>query len=464
MSAATVERRVVATCMEEVVGETLRTISELPSPVVRSGHVGNNTSNIWGWLALAGNARLGLVDHNLYGVDEVCLPWLVLGDGGRVEAAFDLDGKPWPEVVGKHATAARERVPRKHWSHLALGLGARHEGRDLMAHHFRVADRLSRRMNGSRASTDAFEILELREDLRALARDLHRERRLDAVFDRWVIATRRGRLSQQHVGEISYRPGGDLALSARDGRRLFAGPVDDLLDRLFEAAGAVSRRLASEGSEAVPEHPWITSAFGYVLYTLGELRRDPGRERFWHGGGSTSQYYVNDPEVLAEHDRLRELLSALGHLPARWHLRIVPTYPCQLFATDDASLERLDALHDAWNGAVAAHRAAADRTVGELGATTDPLPSVRRFTEALGERWRGELRRRLAELNALDVNVLPVAHALGHDSPTYNKYGVAQHRLLGRRPRFSDALRDLRWGEAELLVKVLAELDAGRLG
>jgi hypothetical protein len=332
-----------------------------------------------------------------------------------------------------------------------------------MAHHFRLADRLSRRMNGSRAASDAFELIASRPRITELARDLHREGALGLLFDRYVHATRRGHLAQLKIGAVAGR-GDDVELRARDGRELFAGTLDDLLDRLFEALGAVTRRLASGEHEPVPDHPWITSAFGYVLYTLGELAADPGRERFWHGGGSTSQYYVNDPEVLAGHSELHGRLAALGHLPSGWSLRIVPTYCCQLFATGDEGLARLDALLDLWRETLAGLAGDAERAVAELAAATDPLPPVRRFTAALGDQRRAAIRDRLAALNAVDPNVLPVAHAIGHDHPTYNKYGVAQRRLLDLTPRFPAALRDLRWGEAELLVKVLAEVDADRPG
>jgi hypothetical protein len=118
----------------------------------------------------------------------------------------------------------------------------------------------------------------------------------------------------------------------------------------------------------------------------------------------------------------------------------------------------------AWHDLLRAHAAAAARTIGALASTTEPLAVVRGFVAGLHDRWRRALLRHLGDFNALDPNVLPVAHAAGHDHPTYNKYGIAQRRLLELTPRFPAGLGALRWGEAELLVKVLAELDIDRLG
>src|SRR5882757_3924100 len=95
---------VIACPMRPRIAATLAEIRQLRSPVVRSCHVGNNTANIWGWLALARHARIAQVDHTLYGVDEVCLPWMVLDDGGRSAACYDYRGEPVPSAVGRHAS------------------------------------------------------------------------------------------------------------------------------------------------------------------------------------------------------------------------------------------------------------------------------------------------------------------------------------------------------------------------
>lgn len=56
-----------------------------------------------------------------------------------------------------------------------------------------------------------------------------------------------------------------------------------------------------------------------------------------------------------------------------------------------------------------------------------------------------------------------MAHAADLGHPTYNEYGLAQHNLLGTRPLYPEGFRELRWGEAELLVKALAHLALDRL-
>ena len=61
--------------------------------------------------------------------------------------------------------------------------------------------------------------------------------------------------------------------------------------------------------------------------------------------------------------------------------------------------------------------------------------------------------------NARSSHRLPIAHIVskrGH--PTYNKYGIAQRHLRGQNIEFPANLSTLSWGEAELLVKVLALL------
>src|SRR5205807_2398553 len=88
------DRSLIAGCMDMTVAETLDVLAELKSPVVRTCHYGNTPANNLGWIALAKNTYFGSMDHTLYGIDDIFLPWVLLGDRGRVEACFDHRGEP----------------------------------------------------------------------------------------------------------------------------------------------------------------------------------------------------------------------------------------------------------------------------------------------------------------------------------------------------------------------------------
>ena len=142
----------------ERVAETLRSVAAYPVPVARTCHLGNNGAYNWGWLALARNTRPVLDDHTTYGADRLCLPWTVLGDGGRVDAAYDIDGGEVVGLAGAHATDAAGAVASRHRSILNYGIPARHGGRPLAQHHHAANRELARHFNGSRPSFDALAI------------------------------------------------------------------------------------------------------------------------------------------------------------------------------------------------------------------------------------------------------------------------------------------------------------------
>jgi hypothetical protein len=447
--------------MRAEIAETLVELRQLSTPVVRSCHVGNNTANIWGWLALAGKARIVQVDHTLYGVDEVCIPWMVLRDGGRVEACYDFRGHARGDAAGRHLTQLLGEVPRKHRSYLAFGIFADHAGEDLISRHFHTARALSRAMNGSWASHDAAELLASRPHFEALFRSFHRDDLLGLLFDRWILPTRSGHFTLLKLRAIERRGPDELEVFGSDSRLLFRGPLDRLLDDFFAGMAWLQERLETGrpgGGRSERGYPWISGAFGYLAMASVEAAADPRQTVFWHGGGSTSQYYIHDPAFAEPFLRLRDRLAERGFLPTGARLRIVPTYCCQLFATSPEGLDVLEELMAGWLAMLSRRAVSSERTLELLERTTSPRPVVQGFLAELDGRETEELLGRLGMFNERDVQRLPIAHAIGHDDPHYNKYGVAQERLLGRTPLFPSRFGSLRWGEAELLVKVLAEL------
>ena len=63
----------------------------------------------------------------------------------------------------------------------------------------------------------------------------------------------------------------------------------------------------------------------------------------------------------------------------------------------------------------------------------------------------------MLDFNAKDINKLPIAHIINCASDSYNKYGVSQHNLVDKEILIPSNFKQLSWGEAELLIKILAE-------
>lgn len=455
----------IASCMQAGIAETLATVAGLASPVVRTCHVGNNTSNVWGWLALAGNAYLGMYDHTLYGVDENCIPWVVLGDGGRIEACFDQRGEPRPEEIGEHVNGHLSRAERKYFAHLNFGIFARHRDQDLFTAHYRLAERLSCQMNDRSVRVRSQEVLADRDLFSALIHDFFRHRKLDLLFNRWVRTTgKKGYAVAKKIQGIEYGAGGRVSILAASSGTVFEGSAEELVAAFFDGMEKVARRVTSAAPLGTISYPWFENYFNFLTYAASEARLDPGQRVFFHAGGSSSQYYINHEPVQQGFRELTELLEAWGYLPRETRVRVIPTFCCQLFATSPDSLPCLEALLVAWRDWLDRHPQVAARYLARLGETTEPFTVGEAFVAELDERYAGELRRQLSAFNERDPNRLPIAHAAGIDHPTYNKFGIAQHHLLGLRPLYPEIFRELTWGEAELLIKALGHLVIDRVG
>lgn len=459
-----VEAQCLVSCMHLAVGETLDLIRDLASPVARTSHIGNNGAHNWAWLALGGNTYLQQWDHSLYGVDDIFVPWTMLGDHGVVEASYDPWGAPHPAAAGQHVTAVlRDREP-KYVRHLCYGVFAEHGGRDLVAEHCRVAARLSARLNGSLAVSTATEIQAMRDLLSRAMVDLCRTRRLHLLVKRWVRRSRRGALVALKLRGVEYHGAGEVALHTLDSMQMFRGPVSGLIELLFAGMAGVAERLASGRVPSFQHYPWINGSALYLLRAMREHDLDPRQESFWHAGGSTSPFYLHQDEVSGELAKLRDALAGLGYLPGALQIQLIPTLSAQLFATGPRSLAVLDCLLATWQELLRKQGAAALQVLERFAGGGNPRLLARELCATLGPAALAELRRRMEEFNELDAHRLPVAYAPGCDHPTYNKYGIAQRRLAAATPLFSARLRALRWGEAELLVKVLAEIAIERAG
>jgi len=448
----------LVSCMHLTVQETLAEIRDLRSPVARTSHFGNNGAHNWGWLALGGNTELLQWEHSLYGIDDIYLPWTVLGDRGRVEACYGPMGELQPEEAGRHVNEVIRRTDRKYQRHLNIGIFAEYRGEDLMAHHCRMADRLSRHLNNSGMTLISSELLGMRAVLSRLIRDLCHAQSLHLLFNRWVRLSRKGYLVILKLRNIEYLGLEDVALYTRDGMQMFRGSIEALSELFFEQLGLVSERLLTGQRPTFQHYPWINGYSTYLLRALKEILHDPSLDACWHAGGSSSQFYIHEEEVSLYLAQLRDLLARLGYLPAGLKIRLIPTFSSQLFATREESLTVLESLVDFWRSALGRQSETAHLYLELLASQANPRPVVEEFCRAIDPAVLTELERRVEEFNAIDPHQLPIANVANHGHPTYNKYGIAQRELVGATLYFPRNLLELPWVEAELLVKTLAQI------
>jgi hypothetical protein len=447
----------VSGCMEETVGETVATVAGLATPVVRTCHLGNASANNLGWLALARNTYFGQMEHTLYGVDDIYLPWVSLGDHGIVEACYDHTGRLRP-FTGHHANELRGMVARRHSSLFSYGVFAEHQGEDLISRHFHDLETVGASLNGSRVVPRSAETVALRPLLEPLCRHFFRQRQLHLLFNKWVRTTRAGYATALRIKEIRYEGGEDLSILTTDSGLSFRGTLDDLLEALFSGLSAVSERLRTARRFTSLGYPWITTCFNLVLNAVKEHGQDPGRRVFWHAVAATNHLYVGQGWFREEFAEVTGELARGGFLPAGAELRLIPTYSCQLFATGEESLAELELLLAVWRDHLRSHAAEARRTLSALAGTNDPMTVVEAFLPELPPSFLRELGARLAAFNTIDTHRLPIAYMAGSDHPHHNKYGISQRTLLGRPVLFPSGFLAMRWGEAELLVKTLARL------
>jgi hypothetical protein len=445
--------------MEMRIGPTLATIGELRSGIARSCHIGNNTANNWAWLALAPNTQMIQFDHTLYGMDEVAVPWVLLGDRGIIDACYDHRGRQQTQHEGLHINCVLPAIDRGYLSHLNYGIFADHRGEDLVSAHCRTSDRLCKQINDSSLTFDSTEILAAQALLRDVIRGYARLAMLDRVFDRWVRTARKGQIIIEPLRRIETKGADQVCFIGMNGETLFDGELDRLVNLLFEGMAAVTGRLLGSPGIARVSYPWLTLSFTYLVRALKEYQIDPHQRTFWHAGGSASSYYINGQAIQVQFDEHRATLTSLGYIPQDAHLRFVPTYCAQLFALNTDGLGVLSRLLALWLDVCRAHKHEMDASVFELGTAVDPSEIVMSVYRLLTSAELQSIRELQALFNEQSQHRLPIAHVPRRPiHRTYNKYGIAQRHLLEQRFLFPENLGNLSWGEAELFVKILGLL------
>jgi hypothetical protein len=316
----------------------------------------------------------------------------------------------------------------------------------------RTTERLSLELRGTGVVSRSAEILGMRPLLEPLVRHFFSRRLLHLLFHKWVRTTRAGYAAMLRIREIRYGGGEDLSILTSDSSLSFRGTLDDLLEALFSGVAAVDGRLRTGRRFTSLAYPWISTCFNLVMNAIKESVRDPDQRVFWHAVAATNHLYAHQAWFQEELALLFDELAGGSFLPHDAELRLIPTYACQLFATTDESLAELERLVAFWRDHLRS------RVDAPLAAFIEPATAIEELIRGAGPAFVRELAARLAAFNERDPHRLPVAYAVGSDHPAYNKYGIAQRSLLGRNLLFPAGFFDLRWAEAELLVKALGRL------
>jgi hypothetical protein len=442
---------------QDRVADTLRVIADLPQPVSRSCHIGNNGNYNFAWLTLASNTRFVMYDHTTYGADRVCFPWMLVADYGMIHAAFDIDGELRHDLQGKHVGAPSAKVPGKYSSILNYGIRARVDGTPLFTYHFAANCAVAERYNNEEHTFDAKEILSNFELCSQIVYQFASLRELDKLFNRWVTQ-RKGRVLMQRIREICYR-GDDLLVRGADGSVLFIGDLQALLESFRNSL----RELVAHITHAAPlgtlSYPWFNLAFSYLFGAAAEYARHRQQTSFYHAGGLTSPYYMSSLDFGQWFGQLAARLQSEGFLPqADFSFNVVPIACCLLYA----SPSNIGSLEDLIECARAALRAASsprDLAGAFQQSARDPCGATM-LLDRVGPDIQAKLLDRILKFNRVSTNRLPVCLRIS-SIDHFTKYGlggVHSRALREDAVVFPEALRDMTWGEAELIIQTLGSL------
>lgn len=446
------------TCMHDNIANTLDIIDQLKSPVVRSCHIGNNTSNNWGLLTLSPNIQLVQYDHTTYGLDENCAPWLVLGDNGLIIKCYDHKGIEKPEQCGIHInTHIKNICEKKYNQHLNYGLFPQFNEVDLINYHYNTAAKLSNQINRSSASFDSREILNIKELLTNIFRTFFNLKRLDLIFDRWVLKSKKGYVVMLKIGTINYLSDNTLEIYTNTKLQVFLGSIEKLIEQFFSNIKIVHDRIICAKHFQSVSYPWVTLKFSYLIPTIKEFTLDSVQKNYWHAGGSASQYYINNNIFVKEMNNLVSALIINKFLPTNVYINLIPSFCCQLFATNLVSLQILEDMISIWMSYKKTNKILFNNIISSLAATDHPLNTIKLAFKNLDNKVISQLKCLMLNFNVNDINKLPIAHITNYPSNSYNKYGIAQHNLLDKKILIPSNFKHLSWGEGELLIKILAE-------
>ena len=451
-------------CMDQNISTTLREIANLKIPVVRSCHIGNNTSNNWGFLVLAKNAQLVQYDHTTYGVDENCAPWLVLNDNGLIDMCYDHKGNLNTQDIGKHINIHMRNNSKKYAQRLNYSIFCQFNEKDLINYHYNIANKLSNILNGHNASFDAKEILSIKEILRDIFKTFHIKKKLHFLFNRWVKKSKKNDVIMYKIGEIYYGPYNTIKIFTNEKIKVFSGSIDNLCNNFFDSMQNIHDRIINVKSLEVIDYPWLNIKFSYLISSIKEFFYDKKQKTFWHAGGSASSYYINNIDFSDDINNLIDHMVNYQYLPSKARINLIPSFCCQLFATNKNSLLILEKLIETWVAYKNRNPKYMEGVVNLLSKANSPLEIVKKsFQETPGHVIKS-LENLILIFNKIDINKLPIAHISSYNHPFYNKYGIAQYKLIKEKIFFPLNLYDLSWGEAELLVKILAEITINSQG
>ena len=112
-----------------------------------------------------------------------------------------------------------------------------------------------------------------------------------------------------------------------------------------------------------------------------------------------------------------------------------------------------------WRTFLDTNREEAEHWIASMSSAGTPREFDQRVLQAIDQDRQQEIKSLVSEFNNISPHRLPIAHmSLYRSHPTYNKYGIAQDRMMSIRPLFPDAFYEMLWGEVELLVKIVALL------
>lgn len=445
---------IIAIPYHQRIDATLAEVAALPLPVPRTCHLGNNGDYNWGWLAIARNSRLVMFDHTTYGADRVCLPWTVLGDYGRVDAFYDIDGNNVEQHRDIHVNVPAQEVPPKYRSILNYGIDAWHLGVPLANHHYTTNLELAHRYNASVPSYDSREIVENFDLFAGIVRAAHERGTLDLLFDRWAH-TRGGRVVFTRIESVEHRAD-RLIVYGPGPEALFEGSANDLLEELHESLASLCALVELRKPLGRIAYPWMSLPFAYLFGAATDYAQCPELRVHVHAGGLASPYYMSD-HAFGERFRLvYDDLARGGFLPRNFRFALVPIGCCQLFATSSTSI--LSEIIERWRAtldSLASRRA----VLQQLASRSSPFgPELRRAMKALDGRFLDWLRTEVGRFNQRDANRLPVCYDSAITNTKFNKYGIGPHALLEAAPTFPPSFGALSWIEGEWLIQVLALL------
>lgn len=442
---------------DERIGDTLRVIENLPQPVSRSCHIGNNGNYNFAWLALAKNTRFVMYDHTTYGADRVCFPWMLVRDYGIIDSAFDIDGHLRNDLRNKHVGTVD--VPARYRSILNYGIEATVDNMPLFTYHYALNCELAKRHSNQAHTFDSQEVLNNFNLCEGIIHHFAQKAELHLLFDRWV-AHRKGRKLMEHIQTIRYS-GNDIFIFNTNKQLVFRGDIEALVDSLHEALIPMVAHITNAVPLPPMSYPWFNLVFSYLFGAATEYNLDSTKTSFFHAGGLTSPYYMNDVGFQRRFEHIASRLQIAGFLPQQdFSFTVIPIACCQLYACSYnlAPLEELvlcarEALHTVARPA-------------ELTSIFQQFQSdVRQdCTAMLFQRIRPSIRTKLCyqtlAFNSDSANHIPVClnNSLGNTFTKYGVGGVHSRSLREDKIVFPTVLLDMTWSEGEWIVQVLGHL------